>query len=72
MEVKICKSTRTVKGCGKSKPDTEFKIIRVNGNTGKAYRKRLCRKCENKSYRVKKKHNPENETAIFNMANISW
>ena len=66
MQRKTCKSTKSVTGCGKSKPEIEFKIIRINKNTGVAYRKRLCRKCENESYRVKKKPDPAEEKDIFN------
>ena len=64
--MKTCRDTKSTKGCGRSKSDIEFKIIRINKNTGKAYRKRLCRKCENKSYRVKKKPDPVRERAIYN------
>jgi len=70
--MKTCRDTKSTKGCGKSKPDIEFKPIRTNKNTGAVYRKRLCRKCENKSYRVKRICKPVNETELYNMANIAW
>ena len=63
--MRICRDTKSTKGCGKSKPDIEFKIIRINKNTGVAYRKRLCRDCENESYRVKRRYKPINEKELY-------
>ena len=55
MKYKTCKSTKTVTGCGHSKPEIEFKPVRTDKRTGVTYRKRMCRKCENEANRVKKK-----------------
>jgi len=67
--MKKCKDTESVKGCGDIKPDTEFRIIRTNKTTGKAYRERLCNECRKKSRRTKKKGIPVDEANLYNKFN---
>jgi hypothetical protein len=50
-----CRDTESFKGCGFSKPDNEFRVIRTNKTTGKSYREKLCNECRKKNRRTGKR-----------------
>ena len=53
MQLRTCKPPP--EGCGEPKDVNEFRLVRVNKNTGEAYRQRICIECRNKSRRKPKK-----------------
>jgi hypothetical protein len=63
--VRKCRDTKSTKGCGARKSNVDFKIVRVNKNTGVAYRTRLCTECLNKSRRIKP-HQLEHDKESYN------
>jgi len=75
--LKRCMDTKSAKGCGLTLPLDDFKVIRVNERTGNILRKRMCRKCENKSNRVgekpkeklKLKERLEKDAELYNQFN---
>ena len=64
---KVCKSTKAVTGCGKTKLITDFPKTK-NGHQS------CCKLCVTEKRRVKDKAEKETspETKLFNQANIAW
>lgn len=67
--MKICRDTKSFKGCREEKPNVEFMIVRTNKTTGESYRMRMCNECRKKSRRTRKQRAPADEADIFKAAN---
>ena len=66
MQLKICKSTKTVRGCGIEKDINQFPKT-------KHAHQAVCKQCIAEHRRTKDKIiKIDPEAALFNMANIAW
>lgn len=69
-ETKTCRDTKTRSGCYTEKVITDFGIASTNRDTGKVYRKNICKKCEWSTKGTRPP--PSDEAKLYNQLNSMW